>query len=272
MKHTESESRNLAADITAHPSRWQKLKTGGSTNEHYSGWWHNQEVVVRLNAGPELAFGASRINEFKVLQVIQPFRWAVKVLENRPEQGWCMMSRYLELDSEEVSQQQINSFLGDMQQIIDIPVFDYRQMIKKYQCRIVGAESQKLIEQLALLVDELPDKAFCLVHHDLHPGNLMWGHVQENVSDRDHCNNQEKPGKYQFKVIDWEYAGKGCPWLDIAMVCRYWNQSADQILRAELPVTRGKTLAQVSEVLNLAGQVNTLIEKLWLAVRQETES
>ena len=123
-----------------------------------------------------------------------------------------------------------------------------------------------------LLVDELPDKAFCLVHHDLHPGNLMWGHVQENVSDRDHCNNQEKPGKYQFKVIDWEYAGKGCPWLDIAMVCRYWNQSADQILRAELPVTRGKTLAQVSEVLNLAGQVNTLIEKLWLAVRQETES
>jgi thiamine kinase len=231
-----------------HRVHWQPLTTTGTSNALLRGVWQNQAVIVRLNASGVLTFGVDRQREAAVLSQIQGQPWAPHILANAPDDGWMLMADYGD-HRPQAALIPWHALLLACQQITTVPRLDYTLLIAAYAEALPNTPmTQKLIRQMTDTLAALPDHYRCLVHHDLHPGNLV-GTAED------------------WRVIDWEYAGLGCPWLDIAAVQQQGSMPIDIV--ATLPVAAGYRTDQLVEILGHAHQMNKLLEQAWLTVRKD---
>lgn len=257
MRQTESYPSLPATDSLCHPNGpelsavvWTPLLQVGTTNSLWRGVTMGAAYVLRVNAPDTRSYGASRYREAAVLDVIQGNDWAPEVFINAYERGWLLMRDHGDRQPVLRSQDWL-PVLTQWQGIRNIPLFSYQELIQQYRRDLpANAESRRLVQALTETLARLPDQAFSLVHHDLHPGNLVSGVHQTPTN---------------WRIIDWEYSGKGCPWLDIAAVQQHWSLTVDEIMT--LPIAQGYKRGQVWEVLQDAAQFNQLLTKAWELVR-----
>jgi thiamine kinase len=127
-----------------------------------------------------------------------------------------------------------------------------QHVIEKNAAHVVGERINNLIldierlQELILhtqdLLQQLPKLPHCLVHHDLHPGNIC-------------LDNQ------QIKVIDWEYAGIGNPLIDAIALRRHWDFSMQDL--ASLPIFSQLKQQDLKQGLDISEQVVDSLETLW---------
>ena len=102
----------------------------------------------------------------------------------------------------------------------------------------------------------LPTLSSCLVHHDLHIGNLA-------------LETPEIGSKHeQLILLDWEYGGIGNAWFDAAAMVRFLNIPNEMIFN--LPCFKHLTKPCFQAGLKQAIELSELINKLWYRARSET--
>ncbi|MBB1486269.1 phosphotransferase [Oceanospirillum sediminis] len=242
--------------------RWSPVSNGGTSNYIYHGMRHDMPLILRINGASELTFGTDRYREHSVLTAIQPFNWSMQVLGCDPDAGWCVMKDHGEPISNKqlhhhhsLLQNRLLSMAEDFQLIVSPQRFSYPDLFILYQQRLnllpEAAYWLNQLDQLVALYRKLPDISFCLVHHDLHKGNLL-------IDDSD---------ELSLKIIDWEYAGVGNPWFDIAMLYTEFEISASDL--SALPIFSELSYEEFIPGLKDAIQFNQLLAKLWYRIREE---
>lgn len=245
--YLNTETPKLPIESDFYAVNWQPLENDGTSNLHFIGMFNDRHLVLRVNACASVSFGASPLIEAEVLSRIGGKPWAPEILANEPNQGWCLMAHYPG-HAKNLNAQQVLDVAIQFQDINDVPLFDYQKMINHYSEQLPDSrENRSDITLLQTLLTRLPDQTFCLVHQDLHAGNIL--------SDGD-----------QMIIIDWEYSGLGCPWLDIAFVRDNWTFEIE--LLKKFPVVKPYSMSQVSEILQTAHQFNQLLSELWFRVRK----
>lgn len=237
-----------------YPVRWLPLASKGTSNWLYQGTDHQQPLILRINARDDLVFGVDRVCEKAVLESIQAFDWAVNVIVNEPEQGWCVMGHHgIGLEGSVLThamKQQLLAAIEECQTITSPPQISYPDLFERYQKVLNNlSDAAPWLEKLSHLVESfqtLPAVEPCLTHHDLHPGNLCW---------------QDE----QLRIIDWEYAAVGNPWLDVAML--HSSCGIDTGLLNALPAFKEMEELTFIDGLQQAVQINRLLEQLWYRVR-----
>ncbi len=249
----ESVNVQLSADV-----RWQPLMHTGTTNQLYSGSYQGQQVVLRLNTEKQV-LGVCRQREEAILDLIRDKAWVPDVIQLKtPDQnqpGWLLLKRYAALESTSIADLhgQILARVAECQHIKDLPLFDYLALWSAYQQKIDDLgdtpKAQVLLDSIRALMVELSNTArveFCLVHHDLHPGNLL-------------------SNEGQLIVIDWEYAGGGVPWLDAAALVTEFSIPSQAV--ATLPAFRHTDSESFERGINIAQQINLQLCQLWYEFR-----
>ncbi|MFT6916446.1 MAG: thiamine kinase [Motiliproteus sp.] len=238
---------------------WQPL-TAGSTNGLYRAHTNARSLVLRLNADAQLAFGVDRRREAAVLEVIQGYGWAPRVLHNGWQQGWCLMADEGMAIGPSTADSPLPALLEalaewqqlDCQALARRP-FDYPALFAAYRSALQAASHPlaiNVLKQLTQLFATLPPVPACLTHHDLHWGNL--------------CRPAET-GASGLVVLDWEYAGIGNPWFDAAALRQSFGVTPETI--AALPAWRRLSQAEVERGLSTALWLNDALGWLWYQVR-----
>lgn len=248
---------NINMQLSAHV-QWQPLAHSGTTNQLYSGCYQEQPVVLRLNTAKQV-LGVCRQREEKVLNRTRGKAWAPDILQkqmpDKIQPGWLLMKRYAALNDAPIADLHVRllACVSDWQQIKDVPLFDYPALWRAYQQKIAElrhvTNAQMLLDSIRILMCELNDSARvenCLVHHDLHPGNLL-----SNAG--------------QLIIIDWEYAGLGMPWLDAAALLTEFSMPMQSV--AALPAFRYIDLKTFECGINTAQQINQQLSQLWYEFR-----
>jgi len=257
--------------------QWQKFATG-SSNKIYSACVAKQIYVLRINASTDYAFGVSREREAKVLALIQGQSWAPTIIENNLDQGWCLMlhqgSNYTESEN---AKNQILTMLRKMQlfssqldnAIIKSIDFDYLGLFNSYIKKLSVGQGNDLVLQLCSLLhcslEKLPAVGRALVHQDLHPKNVCC-----NARIASGCTTLvENTGldTGQLVAIDWEYAGWGNPWLDIAAVHQAFVIDGESLHR--LPLFSGMSARQFNAGLDHGVAINNALACIWYWLRSE---
>ena len=232
---------------------------GGSSNALYRVECQQQSYVLRVNAPSSIAFSVNRGCEAKVLELIQPYPWAVHIVRNDSEQGLCLMQAYEPLTQalNTHSLEQLRQALRELQSIA-IPAADltlltinYAHLTEQYQTHLElfpDAQAHAWIEEWQTGLMTLPPTPKVLVHHDLHLGNL--------------CTSTSYPA--QLILIDWEYAGWGNAWFDaVALVNLGLNTQHLQTL----PAFQHLTATQWREGLHSAKRLTQVLTELWYWAR-----
>lgn len=251
---------------------WMPMSQAGTSNWLYKGGYRtrtarhcSQVLILRINAHDQLAFGVSRHREAQVLQQIAGQPWAMQVVCNEPDSGWCVMRHHgLSLGPEAVSGEIASQLLKAISELQQLPLpeddetmriasIDYPDLFQRYQdCLNRESEPVVWLERLNRLVQifgNLPDVGRCYTHHDLHPGNCCW---QDG----------------NLVLIDWEYAGIGNPWFDAASLHRYCGIEPTKI--HQLPAFSQLSPPMFKLALQQAEDAMSLLEKLWYKVRAGT--
>ncbi|SFG10982.1 phosphotransferase [Neptunomonas qingdaonensis] len=245
----ENVNMQLSADV-----QWQLLPHSGTTNQLYSGWYQYQSVVLRLNTEKQV-LGVCRQREEKVLHLIDAKSWAPDVVQqqmpDKNQPGWLLMKRYAALGDAPIDDlhDQILNCIFECQQIKDLPLINYSALWNSYQQKIdelaKASQAQMLLDSIRVLMCELNDIAWieaCLVHHDLHKGNLL-------------------SSAGQLIVIDWEYAGLGTPWLDAAALVTEFSAPLQAV--AALPAFRHIDVKTFDHAISIAQRINQQLNRLW---------
>lgn len=241
---------------------WQPIASKGSTNSLYNGQTKLQKLILRINACEDWAFGVSRESEAQILELIQGYAWAPKVIKNNWQGGWCLMSDHGTSVTEASCQAASPLLLKAVDQWQSIPSvvsgrFDYTRLFDSYRSSIQNTLTQStltdnlsLLDQLIVGFGNLPEVPLCLTHHDLHPGNL--------------CGNES-----QITVLDWEYAGFGNPWFDAACLCTKFGIPIAAI--GSLPAFQHLKQPTLTQGMTNAIWLIKVLETLWLAVRSSDD-
>ena len=261
MRQRESYASFPSTESLRHPQgpdlsavNWTPLSASGTTNSLWRGVLGDSTYVLRVNADGSRSYGADRDREAAVLSTIQGFDWAPRVYLNAPDRGWLLMADHGG-PRPTVTAQQWLSVLNQWQDIQDIPVFSYQALIAQYRVDLPQTTALlALVQDMTDTLQRLPDPSACLVHHDVHPGNL--------VAD-------DPLTGHPWRVIDWEYGGRGCPWLDVAAIQGYWPLSMDDVMT--LPLAQGYTPERLQEILADAAHFNDLLTAAWEAVRAQPD-
>ncbi|OMH33798.1 phosphotransferase [Motiliproteus sp. MSK22-1] len=254
---------------------WQQMAEGNSSNRLFRGYWQGQVLILRVNAPGDVAFGVDRHKEYRILKLIAGQSWAPDILYNDWENGWCLMKEAGTVTSADhfsdtlqdqliccVNQwQRLNCFTSSTRTPYQALWNEYRRVYARYSetgPAYAGSDktsasaylSLKPLEQLLELswkrLQLLPELPLCLVHHDLHPGNLC---LREG----------------RLKVLDWEYGGFGIGWFDAAALRQQFAIESEKIM--EMPVFTGLSTQEVLQGLDMADWLNSSLELLWHSVR-----
>lgn len=235
-----------------HAPQWQQMIHNGSSNTLLTTELDSGSVVLRINAPSQLAFGVNRCREAKVLQLIQPYDWAPQVLLVDKQLRWCLMADHGSSPTDDDMSYvvpQVLAAVAEWQKIFNGPVTDYRKLYQNYR-KVLSQQGNTIdlseLERLEQLHGQLPAVDDCLVHHDLHAGNV--------------CVNN-----HRTVVLDWEYAGIGNPWFDGALLHRHFAISAADI--HQLPAWRGLTDTEFTTGLELSSEMTEILDALWYKVR-----
>lgn len=249
----------------------------GSSNSIFLGTLKNnpndnlkKTVVLRINAPPKDTPGVVRQREADILNLIQPFAWAPQIISNEPNQGWCLMHHYESIDSAEKSAERLTDrnqaqLLAALDELQSVPVtsdelrYDYEALLgDTYRPIAIKRQDKQAIEWIETIRNDLvtlPKLPACLVHHDIHIGNLVLARSPDR--DKSHA---------QLLILDWEYAAIGNPWFDASCLSRYLSMPADDIYSLML----FKTLDQATfkDGLQQADRMTEILQKLWYWARE----
>lgn len=228
----------------------------GSSNQLFRAQWEGRELVLRLNAPAEVAFGACRTREAALLAQLAGSGWMPAVVQNQPQQGWLLMQWHGERVIQPLSddaQQQLLAAVTQWQ-LIELDDerlnIDYRALFEAFAPRVAGlpleAPLKSLIEGAHKALASLPAVPLSVTHHDLHPGNL--------------CMDQG-----QLVVLDWEYGALGNPWFDAAALYKHCGVSAQRL--SMLPALVELDQDTLNSGLTRALWLLEVLETLWYWVR-----
>lgn len=130
--------------------------------------------------------------------------------------------------------------LFDQQRTIISPMQAVGESI--HNCEINAKFLQELTRHTQDLLKKLPKLPPCLVHHDLHPGNI--------------CSDNQ-----QIKVIDWEYAGLSNPLIDAVALRNHWDFSIQEL--AALPIFSQLKRQDLIKGLDISERVVSSLDTLW---------
>jgi thiamine kinase len=254
----------LAADTlgvaVARIERAERIK-GGLTNESWLVTGAGERVVVRVSTADEAALQIDRTSEGRVLAEVQRAGVGPEVLRWHPE-GRLLVTRYIpgtvwtrEDARAPDNIRRLAILLRQLHSLTvrdDIAVVDLPLILDRYWSTLADRgqsdpPSRWTRDELHAAAVELSlGSRHCLCHNDAH-------HL--NVIDTG-----------RLWLLDWEYAGLGSPWFDLASVaCNhdYSEVERRQLLRHYL----GSEDPDALRRLDLACRLFDHIRKLWLAVR-----
>lgn len=175
-----------------------------------------QKYLLRLKQQDSYELGASTQREVEVLSYLSSLAQVPKVIAETPT--YLLLSW---MDGENINRWD-NKHLAQLAQLLSQPLFcmtssnievkfsplDYRASIQKL-LSILPEEQQRVYFTALKQLPSIEFQYTQLVHNDLHKGNIL-------------LNSAE-----QLQVIDWEYAGIGDAYVEIAqlMVNEKWSLS-----------------------------------------------
>lgn len=179
----------------------------GSANPHWRVRANGRDMVWRQFGDAALAPGADRAREAAAHRAIAGRSWAPHLIAEVPGVGMLFeASPGRHPDPRTLTPAErtrlIEAVIECWSLPCPLPVLDYVELIEDYVQR-AGAhdDARRLGVQLQAACRNWPSGGpsggFCLVHHDLHAGNLLLSHTG-------------------WTLLDWEYAARGHPGLDAA--------------------------------------------------------
>ncbi len=234
---------------------WRKIEHSGTSNEIYRGYSELSErnLILRVNEARQ-RLGVSRARELSILSSIEQAQVGPNLIGATHE--WLLMPEY-QVCSHPSSLDELLAIVTRLQRAPisrnQMPLWkiDYEWLWSQYAKAIEGhSNSHHLFAKLAKLKStfaNIPELPPALVHHDLHPGNLM-------------LNNQ------QLVLIDWEYAGVGSPWVDILALKRHWGVKTESL--AQLPLLAGWDLDAINDALAKTKDLMDCLNDLWSRLYQ----
>jgi thiamine kinase len=239
--------------------RAERIK-GGLTNESWLVSGAGERVVVRVSTADEAALQIDRTSEGRVLAEVQRAGVGPEVLRWHPESR-LLVTRYIPGKVWTLEDARAPANIGRLAGLLrqlhalpvrdDIAIVDLLAILKHYWATLaVRGQADppgRTREEMRAAAAELSARGpRCLCHNDAH-------HL--NVIDTG-----------RLWLIDWEYAGLGSPWFDLASVACNHDYDDDRrrlLLRHYL---EGDSTDAVQR-LDLACRLFDDIRALWLAVR-----
>ena len=283
------------------PYHWEHFATG-SSNKLFRGCFESDCIVLRQNGVTADTPGVSRERESLLLQLISPHCWAPNIIENRPNEGWCVMQRYSPLDTQQAletkpmplnksdhhSQQnqakyesasvkplneslqgQLLKAMSDLQNITLKPTLEndtYPALKVDYQHTWNTAhlpQAQARNDQQAIgWVEEIQHRLNTLPSL---PASLV--HHDLHLGNLALDCNEANPSQSQLILLDWEYGGIGNAWFDAAALLKYLDMSSDIIYT--LPSFQHLSYSTFQRGLQQAIDLIELVTKLWYRTRGE---
>ena len=229
-----------------------------------------ETVVLRINAPAKDTPGVVRQREADILKLIMPFNWAPQIIRNEPDQGWCLMHHYAPINLEDQPAERLSSHhekqllevLNELQAIPENSTelhYDYHALLNDiYQPIAIERQDSAAhtwIQSIKHDLAALPKLPSCLVHHDIHLGNLVLIKSAKAA----------KPNT-QLVILDWEYAAIGNPWFDASCLSRYLSMTPKHI--HTLAVFKTFDEITFNSGLARANQVTEVLQKLWYWARE----
>ncbi len=246
LSHHLSTELPLAVQDHLAPIQSMQFLGQGSRNRHWR--LHTAEQVYIWREFGVTPPGANRQLELQVLQTLQSKPWA-------PQLELCLPEGVLFVaDANAVPmpntlnpqqrQQLLQAVLALWQHPFNAAPNDYIQLIHDYAA-LAGPTYDYLAEQLLDGCCHWQPEDFCLIHQDLHPGNLL-------ITDQG------------IQLIDWEYAMRGNPWIDAVALQHMLELSPAerQLLETQLPDLACHDPWQVM------GRWLTQLDSLWQAAQK----
>lgn len=226
---------------------WQSIVSEGTRHPLFQAKLDSQHWIARVEPDTQAAPGVDPWREQTVLRALTAYEWAISAELIMPDMGLLVMPFAGSLIArDELSAAQVDEIcraVHQMHSITNVPLLDYTALFERY--REAFSESLpgmgQLVDETEILLATLPDIGECLVHHDLHTGNMLWGP--------------------HLTLIDWEYAGLGNPWLDYATLERDIGLTLSQLRNFER--LSGFEPAEMEHWLACAIQVIDQLETLW---------
>lgn len=177
----------------------------GATNHLWRLEADGQRWVWRQFAA---ALGVDRARERAIMQALQGFSWMPDLLVWTPEgmllpwiEGEPAQDRMPNPDQRAALLALLNALWA--QPLPAVAAWDYEQLVRDYEAACPDEWCwHQLADHLINECRQWPEAAPCLMHHDLHPGNL-------------------RLSGQQWTLLDWEFAARGNPWIDAVCVDRW---------------------------------------------------
>ena len=261
----------------------------GSSNQLFKGI--NQDssnapaLIARINGANAITPGVNRQREAVLLDELKHCKWAPQIIRNAPEEGWCVMRCYEPLIAKSLTalqQQQLLAAIAELQRIQPhnpdgLLAIDYHQLIlENYQSLAVQLNDREALEQIAVFergLLELPELPLCLVHHDLHMGNLALdtntdteSTYSESATHKQILESSALQSNKQVIILDWEYGGLGNAWFDAAAMHRFLKVSPEDLIK--LPAFSTFNTEAFNHGLNAAIRLSETIDALWYWARE----
>lgn len=239
---------------------------GGLTNESWLVQGEHDAVVVRISTADEQALQLNRASETEVLQLVQHAGIGAEVLLCAPERR-LLVTRKLPAETMNVEFMRdpvvLRSITALLRRLHSIPApasvqqSDLMAILHGYWLTLdahhepqhVSTDTRSYATEIALESAAVAQR--CLCHNDVHHLNLM--------SDGQ-----------RLWLLDWEYAGIGDPFFDLAALCCYHDYSPslrDQLLLAY----RGELVDDDIQRLQRMCWLFDYIKVLWLRVRGRSD-
>ncbi|MCH8553260.1 MAG: phosphotransferase [Natronospirillum sp.] len=156
--------------------------------------------------------GVDRNREHSIMQALQGRSWMPTLLAWTPE---GMLLPWLEGRTPEPADLdgRARAALPDLlvrlwrHPLPEVPAWDYPALVRGYAADCPDTPRwHRLADRLVRECSQWPQAEPCLMHHDLHPGNLLLA------------------GRH-WTLLDWEFAARGNPWIDAVCLDRWLGLS-----------------------------------------------
>lgn len=226
---------------------WTLIQAEGTRHHLFYAQFGLERWIARVEPDTQAAPGVDPWREQEVLNALMDYNWAISAKLIRPESGLLLMPYAGQLIArQELNMEQVEEIccaVKQMHRISNVPLLDYAGIFQHYREAFKQSlpGMGQLVDETEALLASLPDIGRCLVHHDLHTGNMLWSP--------------------QLTLIDWEYAGLGNPWLDYATLERDVGLNLTQLQSFER--LSGLEPEEMEHWLATAIQAIDQLETLW---------
>lgn len=182
----------------------------GPTNTSFRAEQGGWQYVLRLDKPGAAGLGLNRRNEYRIARVVSEAGLAPEPVYYHPEEG-VYLRRFRSGSSWTVSDLESPARLERLARLLrelhGLPpvgdVFDPLGAARRYALQLGGDEARTLLGQAENLMQRINKDSHvpALCHNDL---------VRQNILDGE-----------PLMLIDWEYAGLGHPFFDLAVVVRH---------------------------------------------------